>query len=81
MSVNRSDMGASRLPCAAACVLAALVLQGCESVAPWQRATLAKPVMALTVNPQDDARRAHSFDSREAASGSAGAQGGGCGCN
>jgi hypothetical protein len=81
MSVSRSFTGASRLLCAAAFILGPLLLQGCETVEPWQRAALAKPIMALNANPQDNARRAHTFNSREAASGSASAQGGGCGCN
>jgi hypothetical protein len=61
--------------------LSATLLQGCATVAPWERGTLAKPHMALDTNPQDATRRAHMFSSREAATGAGASQGGGCGCN
>ena len=42
---------------------------------------LAKPHMALDPDPGLSALRAHTFTSREAASGGGSAQGGGCGCD
>lgn len=53
---------------------------GCSPVAPWERGTLAKPQMALDPYPLQSAIRAHNYGSREAASGSSSASGGGCGC-
>jgi hypothetical protein len=79
--MNRFVAGVRPLSCAAALLIGAIVLQGCETVEPWQRATLAKPIMALDVNSQDSTRRLHTFASREAANGAASMQGGGCGCN
>lgn len=62
-------------------VAAALVLSGCTSVAPWERGNLAKPHMALNPHPMQSVLRAHTYGSREAASGgSVSAEGGGCGC-
>ncbi|MDO9103467.1 MAG: DUF4266 domain-containing protein [Methylovulum sp.] len=52
----------------------------CSPVAPWQRGTLAKASMALEPHPMQRAFREHSYGSREAASGSSAASGGGCGC-
>ncbi|MDP2901620.1 MAG: DUF4266 domain-containing protein [Methylovulum sp.] len=52
----------------------------CSPVAPWQRGTLAKASMALEPNPVQSAFRGHINGSREAASGSSSASGGGCGC-
>lgn len=53
---------------------------GCANVQPWERGNLAKPQMALDPYPLQSALRAHNYGSREAASGSNAAQGGGCGC-
>jgi hypothetical protein len=55
-------------------------LNGCVSVRPWERGNLAKPQMALDSNPMQNVIRAHTYLSREAAGGSGGTQGGGCGC-
>ncbi|MDD5411681.1 MAG: DUF4266 domain-containing protein [Methylobacter sp.] len=52
----------------------------CSPVAAWQRGTLAKSSMALEPNPMQGAVREHTYGSREAASGSSSASGGGCGC-
>lgn len=52
----------------------------CSPVAPWQRGTLAKPSMALEPHPMQSVFREHTHGSREAASGSSAASGGGCGC-
>ncbi|TAN69977.1 MAG: DUF4266 domain-containing protein [Methylobacter sp.] len=52
----------------------------CSPVAPWQRGILAKSSMALEPNPMQSSLREHTHGSREAASGSSSASGGGCGC-
>ncbi|WP_374353366.1 DUF4266 domain-containing protein [Chitinimonas sp.] len=56
-----------------------LSLAGCAAPAPWQRGALAKPVMN-PANTLHTAMREHSYQSREAASGSMGAGAAGCGC-
>ena len=55
-------------------------LSACAPVAPWQRGTLAKAAMALEPNPVQKVFQEHTYSSREAASGSSSASGGGCGC-
>jgi hypothetical protein len=57
----------------------ALGLTGC-TVNAWERGTLAKPQMAVDLHPMQSALRAHNYGSREAASGTSSASGGGCGC-
>jgi len=62
-------------------MLLCILQSACTAVAPWERGVLAKPQMALTVNPTLATMRSHNYGSREAASGSSsGAGGGGCGC-
>jgi len=64
-------------------LLAVLLLNGCsvQTVKPWQRGTLAQPVMAWEADPLLAEYRQHVQYSKEAASGGAGLGGGGCGCN
>ncbi len=50
-------------------------------VKPWQRGTLANPIMMADPDPIEAGLRDHIFFSKEGSSGSAGAGGGGCGCN
>jgi hypothetical protein len=57
-----------------------LQLAGCGAVAPWERGTLAKPQMALEPHVGQRAQREHQYASREAATASGTAAGGGCGC-
>lgn len=59
----------------------ALAAVGCQPVKPWQRATLAEPVMRADRDPLGTAQNEHIFFSREAATGGTGVGGGGCGCN
>ena len=67
--------------------LAALILflplagGGCATVKPWQRETLADPIMQPGRNPIAAAQLDHVYFSREAASGGNTVGGGGCGCN
>ena len=59
------------------------LLGGCSAMQPkaWQRGDLAQPEMAWDPDPVDAAIRQHTYESKEAASGSATVGGGGCGCN
>lgn len=54
----------------------------CQSVQPWERGNLARPVMQLVPFPAQAAAQGHIHASREAAGAmSSGSEGGGCGCN
>jgi hypothetical protein len=69
----------------AAAITLALVLTGavagCATVPQNRRARLADPMMGLTDEPLDAARRQKLYDTREGAAGGDGATaGGGCGC-
>ncbi|MEK7949877.1 DUF4266 domain-containing protein [Luteolibacter soli] len=50
-------------------------------VQPYERGTLAKPVMADSLDPLETAMTDHAYFSREACFGGGGVGGGGCGCN
>ena len=50
-------------------------------VKPWERATLADPIMNPARDPLQTAMQEHVYFSREAASGGRGVGGAGCGCN
>lgn len=60
-----------------------LSLSACatQGVKPWQRGDLARPEMAWEPGLMLSAQRNHLFTSKEAATGSGGIAGGGCGCN
>ena len=61
-------------------VVAGLVA-GCATVPQNRRGHLADPMMSLTGDPTDAARRQKLYDTREGAAGGDGATaGGGCGC-
>ncbi|WKJ88999.1 DUF4266 domain-containing protein [Methylomonas montana] len=60
---------------------AALAIQGCAGVSPWERGNLAKQEMAITPNPNLTHFRDHIFTSKEASQGGHSGSGGGCGCN
>jgi hypothetical protein len=64
-----------------AAVFLASAAAACAPVQPWERGDLAKPHMALEPSPAAGALRAHTQTSREGASGSGSAEGGGCGCS
>ena len=59
-------------------------LGGC-SIEPWvmpyERETLADPIMSLSRDPISDQHREHVHDTRESARGATVSNGGGCGCN
>jgi hypothetical protein len=72
-----------RATAAVAAVLLASLLgtAGCATVPQNRRARLADPMMSLTDEPLDAARRQKLYDTREGAAGGDGAAaGGGCGC-
>ena len=60
-------------------------LAGCGNIEPWvkpyERDTLADPIMALDGDPVSVSYMQHVYEAREAAKGGEGAVGGGCGCN
>jgi hypothetical protein len=68
------------LPLAALSLLLPLS-SGCVTVKPWQRETLADPIMQPNRNPLATLQLDHVYFSREAASGGTTVGGGGCGCN
>jgi hypothetical protein len=64
-----------------AVVLASAAAAGCATVPQNRRAHLADPMMGLTGDSLDAARRQKLYDTREGAAGGDGATaGGGCGC-
>jgi hypothetical protein len=66
-------------------LLSAIALSACSPalvrVQPYERGTLAKPVMADSLDPLETAMTDHAYFSREASFGGGGVGGGGCGCN
>lgn len=62
-------------------VAAVLACAGCAQVAPYQRAYLARPDMALDPSPGMSRAMERTYSAKEAASGGASVGGGGCGCN
>jgi len=69
------------IPARVTAVLMVAWLTGCATVPQNRRAHFADPMMSLTREPLDAARRQKMYDSREGAAGGDGATaGGGCGC-
>jgi hypothetical protein len=64
-----------------ALIVLLLLSSGCATVKPWERETLADPIMQPGRNPMAAAQLEHVYFSREAASGGTTVGGGGCGCN
>ncbi len=61
--------------------LLVLLLGACETVAPWERGTLAREEMEWQTDRMEARLRDQVYTSKEASSGGGGAAGGGCGCN
>jgi hypothetical protein len=59
-------------------IMLALVSASCASVEPWQRGRLAQPEI---IDPLAAELEAHTYFSKEGASGGTNTAGGGCGCN
>ena len=58
-----------------------LTVAACGTVQPWERGTLAREEMQWDSDVIESRLRGQVYTSKEAASGGAGASGGGCGCN
>ena len=61
--------------------LLGLLLGGCTTVQPWERASLTDYKMRPDRDPLLSAMSEHIYFSREASSGGRGVGGSGCGCN
>lgn len=64
-------------------IVALFVMNGCvtSGVKSWDKETLAKENMNLTVNPSIKSFKDHIYFSKEGTKGGSGVAGGGCGCN
>jgi hypothetical protein len=62
-------------------LLAALVLGGCATIAPYERERLSRPDMLLASSPELALGEGHATEVREGSVGGIGGAGGGCGCN
>ena len=58
-----------------------VMIGGCVTVKPQQRAILADPIMQFEGDPHASAQLRHALENREGSYGGAGVTGGGCGCN
>ena len=55
---------------------------GIEDVKPWEKETLARPIMSPEgLHPEVTKFEGHMYFSKEASRGGSGVAGGGCGCN
>lgn len=73
---------AARMACATTLALSiACCVQGCATVAPYERERLARTDMELGAAGDVSAGAEHATAYREGSSGGFGASGGGCGCN
>jgi hypothetical protein len=61
--------------------LSLAAIAGCATVEPWERGTLAKPVMATEDPPHETAQRLRTYSAKEGGTAATGVGGGGCGCN
>jgi hypothetical protein len=63
-------------------LLLSFLFMGCTAVKPWEKETLAKPIMQFGgLNTQANTFESHVYFSKEASRGGDGVAGGGCGCN
>jgi hypothetical protein len=65
----------------AALALLGVVLASCTTVPPWERGTLAKPVMTVDPPPQEQTQKLRTYGAKEGGAAATGVGGGGCGCN
>jgi len=56
-------------------------LGGCAAVPPWERGTLAKPVMSVDPPTQEQQQKLRTYGAKEGGAAATGVGGGGCGCN
>ena len=64
-----------------ATLLLMATLSGCSTVPPWERGTLAKPVMSVDPPPQEQQQKLRTYGAKEGGAAATGVGGGGCGCN
>jgi len=57
------------------------LISGCATVPPWERGTLAKPVMSVDPPPQEQTQKLRTYGAKEGGAAATGVGGGGCGCN
>jgi hypothetical protein len=57
------------------------LMAACTTVQPWERGTLAKPVMAVDDPPQEKTQKLRTYSAKEGGAAATGVGGGGCGCN
>ena len=62
-------------------MVALLMITACQTVRPYDRENLARPVMALDPEAGPFALHQHVLSTREGSVGGFGGGGGGCGCN
>jgi hypothetical protein len=74
-------LGPRRVRYALSAVACAASFSACVHVAPHEREALSRPAMDAKTEAGEAAFQAHLRESREGATYSAGASGGGCGCN
>lgn len=74
-------MLAARRIMLAGVVVALLASVGCATVQPWERGTLAKPVMAIEDPAHETAQKLRTYSAKEGGAAATGVGGGGCGCN
>jgi Domain of unknown function (DUF4266) len=60
---------------------AGILLAGCATVQPWERGTLAKPVMAPDDPVHETTQKQRTYSAKEGGAEATGVGGGGCGCN
>jgi len=65
----------------ATAALALALLSACATVQPWERGTLAKPVMSVDDPPQEKTQKLRTYSAKEGGAAATGVGGGGCGCN
>ena len=61
--------------------LGALLAAGCATVQPWERGTLAKPVMTTEAPVHETTQKLRTYSAKEGGAAATGVGGGGCGCN
>ena len=75
-------MATVRLPAAGLLVITLVTgLQACAQVKRWERGDLARNEMAWDPDPLASTLDSHIYFAKEASSGGAASEGGGCGCN
>ncbi len=61
--------------------IALALLAGCTTLEPWERGTLAKPVMAPVDPVHETTQKERTYNAKEGGAAATGVGGGGCGCN